>query len=116
MEVELTQSETQSGLASTGSYTCYGGDFGKIGVGTYVQNLSDDDKYNLITNPFVPSSTYKFPSRKDIYGKNRHFQLSWLTKFPGLVYSPSLNGGLCKYCVMFGKVPSGSAALGVLVS
>lgn len=42
--------------------------------------------------------------------------MSWLQIFPGLAYSPSLNGGFCKYhCVLFGKVHDGQP-LGVLVS
>ena len=41
--------------------------------------------------------------------------MSWLNTFPGLVYSPSVNAGFCKHCVLFGKTESGQA-LGVLVS
>jgi len=36
-----------------------------------------------------------------MYGKNRSFQLGWLKKYPGLIYSPLLQGGLCMYCILF---------------
>ena len=28
-------------------------------------------------------------------------QSSWLEKYNGFVYLPSLEGGLCKYCILF---------------
>ena len=38
-----------------------------------------------------------------INGCKRHFQSSWLSKYNGLVYSESADGGFCKYCVVFVK-------------
>ena len=65
-----------------------------------IDTLSNYQKYRLLTQPFIPSKQYKFPQCNK-YGKNRSFQTSWLEKYNGLVYSPSLKGGLCKYCVLF---------------
>ena len=65
-----------------------------------VDTLSNDQKYRLLTQPFVPSKHYNSPQCNK-YGKNRFFQSSWLEKYNGLVYSPSLEGGLCKYCILF---------------
>ena len=67
-----------------------------------VEALSNSEKYQLLTQPFVPSKQYKFPQFVK-YGKKRSFQLSWLEKYNGLVYSPLLEGGLCKYCALFAK-------------
>ncbi len=76
----------------------HGGDFGVVYMNA--ASLSDNEKYRLLTKPFVPSDTFQFPGTTDHCGKNRHFQISWLTTFPGLVYSPSMNGGFCNYCVL----------------
>ena len=65
-------------------------------------SLKDDQKYKLLTKPFTPSNNFHFPM-VFMYGKNQSFQLSWLEKYPGLVYSPLLQRGLCKYCIFFSK-------------
>ena len=72
-------------------------------IGKYIGNttsLKDDQKYKLLTQSFTPSNNFHFPMVY-MYGKNLSFQLSWLKKYPGLVYSPLLQGGLCKYCIFF---------------
>ena len=92
-------------LAAVGS-----GDFGNI-----VQHkihLNDHQKLNLLKKHFVPASDYKFPTRV-INGIQRHFQHSWLSRYPGLVYSKSQDGGYCKYCVLFGKHVAGSYSYSV---
>jgi hypothetical protein len=43
----------------------------------------------------------------------RHFQHSWLTKYPGLVYSLAEEGG---YCVLFSNPDPSVKELGVLVT
>ena len=109
---------TQPGESSTGSGELLGnsqmsereresptplpenGDLGKY-INS-VEALSNSEKYQLLTQPFVPSKQYKFPQFVK-YRKKRSFQLSWLEKYNGLVYSPFLGGGLCKYCVLFAK-------------
>ena len=79
----------------------YAGDLGQLPV---CCTLSDSDTYLLLTKHFKPEYTYKFPGVPDNHGINRSFQWSWLQAFPGLVYSPSLNGGFYKHCALFGKV------------
>lgn len=49
-------------------------DFGKyINI---VDTLSNDQKYRLLTQPFMPSNHYKFPQCNK-YGKNCSFQIGW---------------------------------------
>ena len=75
-------------LAAVGS-----GDFGNI-----VQHkihLNDHQKLTLLKKHFIPASDYKFPTRT-INKIDRYFQHSWLSRYPGLVYSKSQNGGYCK--------------------
>ena len=62
------------------------GDFGKVVKlkGTIEYNLTDMDKYKLLTEHYIPTSSYPFPART-IGGTVRHFQHSWFTKYPGLV-------------------------------
>ena len=64
--------------------------------------LSPDEKYLLITDPFVPDISYEFP-KVNSYGCNRSFQHSWLAKYPWLVYRSDLDGGFCCYCTLFAK-------------
>ena len=49
------------------------------------------------------------------------FQMKWLDQYHWLVYSPSMPGGFCKFCVVFGKSVSTRGGqiggdLGVLVT
>ena len=71
------------------------GDMGLVVGLKTIRDLSNQEKYSLLKQHFVPSSSYVFPPRI-IKGKERRFQHSWLKKFPGLVYSESENGGFCK--------------------
>ena len=58
------------------------------------RNLSDQEKFQLLTKDYTPSEKFVFPKTK-IYGKKRLFQMSWLKEYKWLVYSPSNDGGLC---------------------
>ena len=51
---------------------------------------------------FVPPCNYKFLTR-NVGGRGRCFQHSWLEKHNGLVYSELQDGGYCKYCVLFAR-------------
>ena len=53
-----------------------------------VNNLTDQERYRLLTEPFHPNRFYQFPCIKDSSGKNWFFKYDWLEKYPGLVYSP----------------------------
>ena len=63
-------------------------DFGNIVQHKIHHN--DHQKLTLLKKHFVPASDYKFPTRT-INGIHRHihqhFQHSWLSRYPGLVYS-----------------------------
>lgn len=64
--------------------------------------ISNDVKYQLLTKPQVKFFTHDFKKDALNFGKDkRQFQKNWLESYPWLVYSPSLKGGLCKYCVLF---------------
>lgn len=67
--------------------------------------ISDEVKYDLLTNPRARNVTHNF--KKDIdenKNKQRSFQSSWFGTYPWLVYSPKLKGGLCKHCTIFKPV------------
>ena len=64
------------------------------------RQLSDKDKFELLTNHWKPDRFYTFPSHKE-HGKSRSFQSSWLQKYHGLAFSPILGGGVCIYCFLF---------------
>ena len=68
------------------------------------KRLSDDEKYELLNNVFVPDDSYLFPF--SIFGgqsnhSKRAFKSSWLKTYPGLVYSPSEDGAFCLPCLLF---------------
>ena len=71
------------------------GDFGNI-----VQHKIHLNDHQELKKHFVPASDYKFPTCV-INGIQLHFQHSWLSRYPGLVYSKSQNGGYCKYCFVW---------------
>lgn len=49
------------------------------------RNLSDQEKFLLLTKDYTLSEKFVFPKTK-IYGKNRSFQMSWLKEYTWLVY------------------------------
>ena len=73
---------------------------GKNDVSSYKkfihQKLSDEEKYNLYRNVFVPNKDYIFPKT------NRLFLYKWLRMFPWLSYSPAEDGAYCLPCLLFG--------------
>lgn len=83
---------------------------------TGTTQITDKERYEWIKHVWCPPLGFKFPMKKE-GTKNRAFQISWLKTHPWLVYSPSLNGGLCKTCVVFGRCDGGTndVKLGKLV-
>lgn len=80
------------------------GDMGRVMDLKKERQLTDREKYHMLTKHFTPDSTYQFPAFA--CGKqNRSFQHTWLTNYSGLVYSERDAGGYCKYCVLFGQAP-----------
>lgn len=90
------------------------GDFGQVAILKTERKLTDHEKFALLSRHFVPHRTYKFPTR-NVGGRDRAFQQSWLDKYNGLVYSESQNGGYCMYCVLFAR-EGGRITLGALVN
>ena len=67
---------------------------------TALNNLSDAERYNLVTNHVKPSKSFKCPFTY-MKGKNRAFQLNWLAKYQWLEYSISLDAAFCRPCALF---------------
>ena len=61
----------------------------------------------LPSDPQQPGPAHRF----EINGKvcQAFFQKQWLEEYHWLVWSPSQNGGYCKYCVLFAKLPRGNS-------
>ena len=59
---------------------------------------NDSTKKILLLSPWKPTETYQFP-----VDPKRHlkFQLTWLKRYPWLVYSQKFEGAFCKMCVLF---------------
>lgn len=64
-------------------------------------NLSDAEKYDLLSSVWKPEKSYEFPHIL-VNNKKRKFQQQWLNNFPWLAYSAAANGGFCINCVLFG--------------
>ena len=76
-------------------------------IGLYVRSgsvtsaaVQSDVRAMLLTDPWTPPDGYAFPVAQES-GKKRKFQPAWLKRFPWLTYSPSKEGGFCKFCVLF---------------
>jgi hypothetical protein len=52
-----------------------------------VNSLTDEQKYNVLCNVWVPSTNFPFP-----LVNGRRFRLDWMKLFPWLTYSQKLNG------------------------
>ena len=73
--------------------------------------LTSNEKYQLLTNHFMPEVGYNFPRGVN----SRTFQHKWLRDYqPWLVYSIQENGGYCLPCFLFATKYRGSEP-GVLV-
>ena len=59
-----------------------------------VSNLSNSEKYNLLYHHKEPPT---LPST-NVLDKNRKFNVSWLEKYPWLLYSPKVDGVFCGPC------------------
>jgi len=63
------------------------------------QKVSDELKYKLLTNVWVPDEKFTFPTSGI---RNLKFQLNWMKRFPWLCYSKMQDSGaVCKYCAIF---------------
>lgn len=62
-----------------------------------VKGMTNAEIDNLLKNVFVPETSFKFPKTN-----GRSFRLDWIKSHPWLCYSPSLDGGFCLSCVLFG--------------
>lgn len=60
-----------------------------------VSTLSSDDKYNLLYHHIEPPTVLPATLSR---GSNRKFNISWLKKYPWLLYSPKLDGVFCGPC------------------
>ena len=63
-----------------------------------VSNLSKDEKCALLYDHIRPPSVLPTTSMR---GSNRKFNVSWLIKYPWLLYSPKLDGVFCGPCDIF---------------
>ncbi|CAF1365977.1 unnamed protein product, partial [Adineta ricciae] len=72
-----------------------------IGLFVNKEHISDPEIYAVLTNPWVPSSNYKFPLVQMHQKMRSVCQHSWLQTYPWLGYSPILQDVLCCYCVLF---------------
>ena len=113
-EGDSDNDRSQGGLSSI-HFTVQSGDLNQVVILKQQRSLTDKEKLSILEDSFVPPSGYQFPTRI-ISGCKRHFQSGWLTKYNGLVYSESADGGFCKYCVTFAKCGPKVKELGVLVN
>lgn len=70
-------------------------------IGLFLNKNIQDNllKYQLLTTPWVPNSTYNF--KADVRQGKRPFLHEWFKQYDWVCYSSSLKGALCKFCVLF---------------
>ena len=90
----LSSSLVKEDAATTSETSCFPNDIANyVNVGS----LTDEKKYNVLCNVWVPSANYPFPLMN-----GRKFRLDWMNLFPWLTYSPKVDGAFCINCVLFG--------------
>ena len=67
----------------------------------HVKRLNDEEKYRFLTNISRPNPDFCYPATS-----GRKFQHKWLSEFPWLAYSKSLDGAFCLNCVLFASEES----------
>lgn len=81
------------------------------------QKVSDELKYKLLSNVWMPDEKFTFPISEN---RNLKFQLNWIKRFPWLCYTNMQgSGAVCKYCAIFFHNYTGKGAHqkpGVLVT
>ncbi|KAL4721576.1 hypothetical protein ACJJTC_009941, partial [Scirpophaga incertulas] len=84
-------------------------DSNKCDIYNYVHNLDPQldnvSKLNMLENIWKPPNNFNFPLHEH-GGHKRRFQASWMSTYEWLSYSKSLEGGFCKYCVLFKRTDS----------
>lgn len=80
----------------------------KCDIANYVgkSNITDEEIFNVLTKPWVPSKSYVFPTNIES-GQIRKFNLKWLSDNPWLSYSKQEEGVYCRVCVIFGPKEAG---------
>lgn len=71
--------------------------------------ISDEERYEYLTNCWVPDQRYTFPEDNESK-KKRTFQPHWLSQYKWLAYSEKLKGAVCKLCVVFPPVTVGKGS------
>lgn len=62
------------------------------------KKTTDEEKYKLIKNRWMPTDDFKFPSSGK---RNLKFQRNWLIEFPWLTYSIKSDSAFCQFCALF---------------
>lgn len=73
-----------------------------------VSNMSDEEKYRMLKNNWQPPNDFNFPVSTL---RNLKFQKNWLTQYSWLVYSQSVDGAYCKFCVFLSPQEVGRSGI-----
>ena len=57
--------------------------------------------FRLLREPYRPTDKKKLVEDRKTLGLRTSFQLTWLTEYSWLAYSPSQKGAYCMYCTLF---------------
>ncbi|CAF3907768.1 unnamed protein product, partial [Rotaria sp. Silwood1] len=94
---------------------------GNNDIGLFVNKscISTNEIYAVLIDPWKPSTQYEFPQVNMNQKVRSVCQHSWLLSYPWLGYFHTLEGVLCRYCILFQRKWSakdpGKNALGQLV-
>ncbi len=82
----------------------------KSDIGLYLNkdHIPTTEMFAVLTDPWIPSSRYKFPQINMNQKMRSVCQRSWLFTYPCLSYSQTLQGVLRRYCVLFQRKWSAS--------
>ena len=77
----------------------------KNDIGLFINKdcISANEIYTVLTDPWKPSTQYKFPQVNKNQKMRSICQHSWLSTYPWLSYSDILQGVLCRCCILLQK-------------
>ena len=84
-------------------------------LGKLAKELPDRKKMQFLHSHCKPSPSFRLRSHQVKKSKKSwtvRFQHSWLEKFPWLVYCKLLDGGICKFSILFPEQPGRGGARG----
>lgn len=94
-------------------------------IGRFVdQKINRDEKYQLLTNPWIPTNSYVYPTKIRLQSSTSGakkariltYQPKWRERFSWLTFSHRFQGAFCNICVLFSTRIAGGNTLKTFIT